>query len=42
VEVQLWGVSKTQRTGSGLTLGWLATLVSKGKDDLSGLSHASL
>lgn len=41
VEVQLWGESQTQRTGSELTLDWLAPLVPRGKDDLSGWSHAS-
>lgn len=41
MEVQLWGESQTQITGSGLTLGWLALLVSRAKGDFGGWSHAS-
>lgn len=36
MEMQLWGESQTQTTGSGLTLGWLALLVSRAKGELNG------
>lgn len=41
MEMQLWGESQAQTTGSGLTLGWLALLLSRAKGELDGRSHAS-